>query len=366
MEKAQKRFIGIDLLRFFCAFLVLSFHCSCEFLGGCTGAAHNALKLLAEHGFLGVEIFFIISGFVILNSAINKTPKQFLIARILRLYPAFWVCCTITFLALIFFGAAGNKPGFIRYLINMTMLNSYVKVEGIDAPYWTLAYEIMFYAWIFALMIADKMRHYERFLIGGLAISTAYWLINYTGISVPAPIKAIFIIKYFCYFAIGSATFLWLNHRSQKLCIFVILYSLGLAFLEIDDIVKYRMLAYPEYGQEYKNYIAYIIFLSLFFVFIISIAAANLFKKKRIWSFLGNISYPLYLIHYAIGVIVFTYLIKYIDKYSALVIVTAFLITLSAVIHIYAELPIKRMLHKFLKKSPGKESVAPDLKERLI
>ena len=43
-------------------------------------------------GWVGVEIFFVISGFVIANSASKSSPTEFLLGRALRLYPAVWVC----------------------------------------------------------------------------------------------------------------------------------------------------------------------------------------------------------------------------------------------------------------------------------
>ncbi|MGD5438086.1 hypothetical protein QUS99_22630, partial [Xanthomonas citri pv. citri] len=49
-------------------------------------------------GWVGVEIFFVISGFVIANSASQASPGEFLLGRALRLYPAVWVCATATFL----------------------------------------------------------------------------------------------------------------------------------------------------------------------------------------------------------------------------------------------------------------------------
>ena len=55
-------------------------------------------------GWVGVEIFFVISGFVIANSASRASPTQFLLGRALRLYPAVWVCATATLLVLLVFG----------------------------------------------------------------------------------------------------------------------------------------------------------------------------------------------------------------------------------------------------------------------
>src|SRR5579871_1299708 len=52
-------------------------------------------------GWVGVEIFFVISGFVIANSANNSSPIEFVLSRALRLYPAVWVCATATLIVLL-------------------------------------------------------------------------------------------------------------------------------------------------------------------------------------------------------------------------------------------------------------------------
>jgi peptidoglycan/LPS O-acetylase OafA/YrhL len=64
-----------------------------------------ALQWLGHYGFLGVPVFFIISGFVIAFSAEGRTPREFAIARFTRIYPTFLLCMTLTFLALLAFGA---------------------------------------------------------------------------------------------------------------------------------------------------------------------------------------------------------------------------------------------------------------------
>ena len=89
----------IDLLRFFAALAVVFFHYS--FRGYAADAMsimpYPLLASLSKYGYLGVELFFMISGFVILMTAANGSLRSFAISRIVRLYPAFWACCTVTF-----------------------------------------------------------------------------------------------------------------------------------------------------------------------------------------------------------------------------------------------------------------------------
>jgi peptidoglycan/LPS O-acetylase OafA/YrhL len=86
-------------------------------------------------GWVGVEIFFVISGFVIANSASKSSPKEFLFGRALRLYPAVWVSSTLSFLVLLFFARD------IRIRPTSRRCCSFPKDQGqwLDAVYWTLA-----------------------------------------------------------------------------------------------------------------------------------------------------------------------------------------------------------------------------------
>ncbi len=100
---ARSRVSELDLLRFFAAFSVLLYHYT--FRGYAAGdmsiMPYPLLAPISKYGYLGVDLFFLISGFVILMSASSGSLKRFAISRIVRLYPAFWVCCTVTFIAII-------------------------------------------------------------------------------------------------------------------------------------------------------------------------------------------------------------------------------------------------------------------------
>ena len=79
---------GIDLIRFACAFGVAAFHLTWK-------TPETAWWMPV--GWVGVQVFFVISGLVIANSAHGATPRQFLTSRFLRLYPAAWCAAAISF-----------------------------------------------------------------------------------------------------------------------------------------------------------------------------------------------------------------------------------------------------------------------------
>src|ERR1051325_598311 len=93
----RTRFPELDLLRFIAACGVMLFHYTYF------GPQHHTwpgsfpiLSQISKYGFLGVDVFFILSGFVILLTAYEKDAIAFTVARMIRLYPAYWICVTLT------------------------------------------------------------------------------------------------------------------------------------------------------------------------------------------------------------------------------------------------------------------------------
>ncbi len=105
-RKAPTRFYEIDLLRFLAALSVVIYHYTFRAygVGNLSPIPYLEMSRFTRYGYLGVELFFIISGYVILLSVQGKTVRQFFISRVQRLYPAFWVACTLTFLVVRIWG----------------------------------------------------------------------------------------------------------------------------------------------------------------------------------------------------------------------------------------------------------------------
>jgi peptidoglycan/LPS O-acetylase OafA/YrhL len=93
----RDRLEALDLLRGIAILAMLIFHYSFRIAmtdGDVNEVTFAALVPYFKYGFLGVQLFFVISGFVIACSAENRTALEFGIARIARIYPGFLVCMT--------------------------------------------------------------------------------------------------------------------------------------------------------------------------------------------------------------------------------------------------------------------------------
>ncbi len=127
------RLLELDALRGIACILVVFFHFNVN-----QPAAWHWVNL----GVGGVDLFFMISGFVIFYSLEkNHNAVDFFVARFSRLYPAYWVAVSITSALVLLNGGTIHLHDF---LVNLTMLQGYFGVEDIDGAYWTLGIELLF------------------------------------------------------------------------------------------------------------------------------------------------------------------------------------------------------------------------------
>ncbi|NML25886.1 acyltransferase family protein [Zoogloea dura] len=168
-----KRLDSLDLLRFFAAASVLLYHYT--FIGPLQGFWPKTLFLpLAHWGDLGVDLFFVISGFVITLTSENRGPGAFLSARATRLFPAFLVCSAITASMAITLPGISAAEILPRWLASLTYFPRAFGVEPLSSVYWTLAIEVQFYGLVTLLLaVGWWKRHGDLILWSWLLISFA-------------------------------------------------------------------------------------------------------------------------------------------------------------------------------------------------
>jgi peptidoglycan/LPS O-acetylase OafA/YrhL len=152
---ASPRLRGLDGLRALAALAVVAHH-----YGG----------PWARYGLLGVELFFVLSGFVILMTLERDRPlAEFALARAARLYPAYWGSVALVGAFLL----ATGQTELRVVLWNATMLQGFLRVPDLVDPYWTLAYELWFYAVLAALVAARQLRNVDRIALAWLVVLIA-------------------------------------------------------------------------------------------------------------------------------------------------------------------------------------------------
>ena len=100
---------------------------------------------IAKYGYLGVEFFFLISGFVILYSTQNRSAFDFAKRRFFRLYPMYWIA--VTFIYIVTIAPWWKFPGesFDDFSLTLTMFPTAFGGEWMDAAHWFLKRELQSY-----------------------------------------------------------------------------------------------------------------------------------------------------------------------------------------------------------------------------
>ena len=274
MIKQQQRIPELDLLRFLAAISVVIYHYGhASDLGG--------VSKVTEFGFLGVQLFFMISGFVILWTAMNKSALEFIISRVSRLYPTFWVCVGLTAITLY---AIGTPVGLHQMLANLTMIPGPLGQIRIDDVYWTLVIEIKFYALILFLIIGRQLTHIRRWLCGWLAVSL---------LAVALPRLHVFVLEQFSVYFIGGCYLYLIRTRFMRLDLLALALCAGLSIynaigMQADFTHDPSVRASVWTG---------LIVLGEYAVFL-AVALRHLkVPSLPAWGWFGAMTYPLYLIH---------------------------------------------------------------------
>lgn len=166
------RFRELDGLRGIAALAVVLYH----FTSSYAAKAPEAPRALHDFawGEYGVQLFFLISGFVILMSAWRaRRPTDFAISRAARLYPAYWISLAVAVVLLLWRPMAGFPVDPATVAANVTMVQRWFLMPNVVDVYWTLAVEMQFYVVVFLLLVLTRCRLSVRVLLWAAGAWTA-------------------------------------------------------------------------------------------------------------------------------------------------------------------------------------------------
>ncbi len=291
------RLRGLDALRGIAALSVVFYHYTSGYLTFLPPGQQAAviLPFRFELGAMGVELFFIISGFVIFMT-IERTATLggFVVSRVARLYPAFLACLGVTLVVAIIGNASGQLPWRIlaypsAILANLTMAPRLLHRPEIDPSYWSLLYELVFYTLAATAAYLLRWRSAEWLGVGWLAITLGLRL---TGLASRVPLLEMLTATSFAYlFVIGMMLYRHFTGTAGYATYCV----LGLA-VAMAALGSFRM---PE-GSPPGSYLILIVS----FTTLVWLATCQSVPGLRsgLLPALGDISYPLYLVHQIVGV----------------------------------------------------------------
>lgn len=278
---AARRIDEVDALRGFAAVAVLLFHYSTR-ISQIYGE-QAAPSVAFPQGHLGVNLFFIISGFVIfmtLNA--TKRPLDFLVGRFSRLFPTYWAAIVVTFVITALLGLPGRTVSAVDALANFIMLHGLFGVPHVDGVYWSLEVELLFYAMMLCLFAAGLLRHIHLILLCLLALPALAGLLGWP--LVPGVFRRLLILDHLPWFVLGICVHLQTRPR------------------EPGDTSRSRWLAAAALvtiglGQGVLAIVALVLAVAVW-----AAASGRLpFLRLGPLVWLGAVSYPLYLIHQNVG-----------------------------------------------------------------
>ncbi len=285
-DHPTSRLVAVDALRGIAAMAVVLFHYTTRFSELYGGQGSPSVSF--PHGHYGVNLFFVISGFVIfMTLERTKRPMDFVVSRFSRLFPAYWVAIALTFSVVSVTGLPGKEVTALQALGNSMMVHGFFGIPHVDGVYWTLEVELLFYAWMLLLFVSGHLHrvHFALWFLLGLRLLYHVMAVAF-GINLSWTVSHVLIISYIPWFALGICIYQTAQRGMVERPVAITAVVSVLALTIVDG---WRIAA-----------------LAPLFATLVWLAATRRapWLENRLLAFFGAISYPLYLIHENIGWVV--------------------------------------------------------------
>jgi peptidoglycan/LPS O-acetylase OafA/YrhL len=284
-----KRIQYLDGLRGIAILMVITYHAFARWPNLVPYGSKFAEFPVFKFGWLGVQLFFLISGFVILMTLEKcNGPRDFIWRRWLRLFPAMAICTALIFATAGYFH---ERPAGVPSLISLVPGLLFIepgwvgaavgsKVPVLEGAFWSLFVEFKFYIIAAALFFSCPRKYFTL----GIAGLFAFAVFATKAPHVPAVIAAItkqLSLQHFGYFAAGAEFFLAVKTGSRA----HLVKGIGLSLVA------------PLGTSTSTTAFLAACAVSLLFAAAITISSLQAMLGARWLVFVGFVSYPLYLLH---------------------------------------------------------------------
>ncbi|MFE1298653.1 acyltransferase family protein [Streptomyces sp. NPDC058731] len=349
-RRGGQRLAALDGLRFLAALAVVLFHfvgqkpATMEHIWGRPyQSVFPEAHAYFAYGRLGVDLFFLISGFVICMSAWGRSPRDFFISRVTRLYPMYWIAVAVSACVIFLADTPFGHPNPRVILANLTMLQHPLGVKDLDSVYWTLWPELCFYL-TFAVVVWKGLTHQRVVVYCGL----------WTVAAVLAPSAGIPALTLLVnppsapYFIAGMAFYLMHRFRPTPLLwgIVVMSWLLALHFLLAPDGGRNNWDAW----SPWRGWL--VLAITVFFALIAAIALGRTRRIRWRWlTVAGTMTFPLYLLHDVIGMTVVHHYGDRVAPWTLVAVTVGALVLLSYLAHRFVERPLATRMRRWLKSA---------------
>ena len=364
---------ALDAVRFLAAVLVMVYHLIFFHNGDIPDASHTVARFW-RFGWVGVEIFFCLSGLVIAYSAEQAAAASFLVNRIVRLAPTIWICATVTLIAVVTLW----HPADLRQLLTDYLWTVILRPAGrhIDPVYWTLTVEISFYAVVCFMLWWSTFRMLLRVMVIIGAISVAFnsilalspelheWLPGATSLAIEASrshTSRLLLLRHGCFFALGMLIWSLKNKSRPKYCIALVAFCAGGGTMEVWYEAQTQLTNTP--ALHYSPLLPVLAWLAgLSMIFLSRLAPpAHLrggIDGVSVLRYLGLLTFPLYLIHNNVG-LAFENALSMHGSAAATLAAGCAVVLLSILVTSFVEPPFARSFKALLKRMVLKAAPLP-------
>ena len=345
-EPPAGRIQELDALRGLAALGVLTLHYTWDY--DRVFGHSNTLMFYNPVGKYGVELFFMLSGFVMLMT-MRRTRRvaDFAVARFTRLYPAYWCGIVLTFVIVTVAQLPGSTVSLGEAISNLTMLQT--QSRDVDPVYWTLQCELQFYI-VMALLLGFQLTRHVPVILSALV--------------------AVHIADGFWAFSDWNGWGLWrLNNwlPMQHFYLFltgVVLFDMRSGF-RLRHAAMLSLAVFEAMRVSFEH--TWITFLLATLLYVVTRHRAK-FLTGRPLLFLGSISYPLYLVHQNIGYVVIRVAQQSgLESHLSILLATTVVIGLACLVTIYIDQPARRWIigrYRALTSTPPQDAPATAIRPR--
>lgn len=340
----KARMATLDLLRLAAALAVVCFHYL--FRGELASDGHSQAYPIASgvaiYGYLGVNLFFLISGFVIAWSAEGRDFARFALARFARLYPGFLVCMAITFMVLVVAGDPAFPVSWFQFAANLIMFSPALGQPFMDGVYWSIILEVIFYGWVAVALFFGVFERWKIGLLTGWLLLCALneYLLG-SGL-----LRLVFLTEYGPLFVSGVLLHhIHIKGRSLETdTLLVASFAMSTAAMLTGQswMLEHYGIAVPLSGLVASNVVIYAVFIG-------AIRYRGSLAPSPTVLMLGGLTYPLYLLHQNIGYIAIDAVAPQVGSWGAFAAVTLLMLLLSWAIWRFVETPARQKITQMLK-----------------
>ncbi|MFI6471590.1 acyltransferase family protein [Streptomyces sp. NPDC050516] len=344
-RRPAARLAALDGLRLVAALMVVCYH----YLALSRPWGHNpatifpTLHRFAEFGWLGVEVFFLVSGFVICMSVWGRSLGDFAVSRVSRLFPAYWVAVPLTALVVKKWPEITSIRGWDDVIVNLTMVQAGNNTKNVDDVYWTLFVELKFYVLMAIVVLCGVTYRNLLIFIGVWTVAAAL------APSLGFPALAEFAMPQYAPFFIAGIAFYLMRRFGQNALLWgIVLFQLLLA----QRYIHYRLASNLGHvaAEHLPTWPVRLIIIAGFAV--VGAIALGAFDKIQ-WKWLstaGAITYPLYLIHMFIGMTLIHHFRDRLPAPVLVVSVVALMMATAWLIHRFVERPVGKWIRNSMKR----------------